>query len=191
MEEQDQDHLKECKCVAKYLTIRKSWNLGQLTALLARIDDVKDSGSQMSEGSDSLHLDRVPFLEGVIENSGSVDDLPAQVLVVGVADVQRLRREGVRLNLDVSPGDLVDEAGLANVRKATDEQSPGVGIDGGQTAQVLAHLLQVGQTLGLPLHDGGHSAESSALQLLAAVQRVSIFHQADVVLRHVVDLEGV
>ena len=165
--------------------------LDQRTALLARIDDIEHCGSQVGEGSDGLHLDGVALLQRVVENSGSVDDLPAKILVVGVSDVQRLGGEGVRLNLHVGPGDLVDEAGLADVGKAADEQRPGVGIDGGQTAQVLADLLQVGQALGLPLHDGGHPAEGSALELLATVQRVSILQKADVVLGHVVDLKEV
>ncbi len=49
--------------------------------------------------------------------------------------------EGVGLDLDVSPGDLVDEAGLSHIGKPADEQGPGVGIDGRQTTQVLTDLV--------------------------------------------------
>ncbi len=43
----------------------------------------------MSQGGDGLHLDGVALLQGMVKDSGRVDDLPAQILVVGVADVQR------------------------------------------------------------------------------------------------------
>ncbi len=49
--------------------------------------------------------------------------------------------EGVGLDLDVSPGDLVDEAGLSYIGEPADEQGPGVGVDGRQTTQVLTDLV--------------------------------------------------
>ena len=51
---------------------------------------------------------------------------------------------------------------------------------------MLPHLFQVLEALVLPLHDGAHAAKGSALQLLAAIERVAELHQAHVVLRHVV-----
>ena len=47
------------------------------------------------------------------------------------------------------------------------------------------YLFEIGQTLRLPLDDGGHSAERSLLELLAPVQRVAILEQPDVILGHV------
>ena len=44
----------------------------------------------MCQGSDGLHLDRVPLLQGVVQDAGRVNDLPTQVLVVRVTDVERL-----------------------------------------------------------------------------------------------------
>ena len=49
----------------------------------------------MGEGGDGLHLDRVHLLERVVEDTGRVDDLPSEVLVVHVSDEQRLGRERV------------------------------------------------------------------------------------------------
>ena len=49
--------------------------------------------------------------------------LPSQIFVVSVPDVEALGGEGVRLDLHVRPRDLVDEAGLANVRKSCRRRS--------------------------------------------------------------------
>ena len=48
------------------------------------------------------------------------------------------------------------------------------------------YLLQIGQTLRLPLHDGGHPAQGGLLQLLAPVQAVPELEEPHVVLGHVV-----
>ena len=47
--------------------------------------------------------------------------LPPQIFVVRVSDVQTLGGEGVGLHLHISSRDLVDEAGLANVRETYDD----------------------------------------------------------------------
>ena len=49
--------------------------------------------------------------------------LPPQIFVVRVSDVQTLGGEGVRLHLHISSRDLVDEAGLADVRESCRRQS--------------------------------------------------------------------
>lgn len=116
----------------------------------------------MSEGSDTLHFDRVHLLEGVVEDSGRVDDLPAEVLVVHVADEKTLGREGVGLNVDVGAGDLVDERRLSDVRVAADEEGTGGRVDGGETRHVLADLLEVGEGVLLATHDGGHSGSEES-----------------------------
>ena len=51
----------------------------------------------------------------------------------------------------------------------SDDQSPGVGVDGWQPAEVLPDLLQVLQALVLPPHDGRHPTQGSSLQLLTSV----------------------
>ena len=145
----------------------------------------------MCEGSDGLHLDGVPLLQRMVQNSGGVNHLPPQVLVVCVTDVQRLGRECVRLDLDIGASDFVDEARLAHVGKAADEEGPCVWIDRRKTTQMLPDLFKVSQALALTLHDGCHSAEGGSFELLASVQRVSVLQQPDVVFRDVVNLEFV
>ena len=49
------------------------------------------------------------------------------------------------------------------------------------------HLLQVLQTLILPLHDGAHSSQCGLLELLTAVEGVAKLQQTHVVLGYVID----
>ena len=49
------------------------------------------------------------------------------------------------------------------------------------------YLLQVLQTLVLPLHDGAHSSQRCLLQLLAPVEGVAELQQTHVVLGYVID----
>ena len=62
-------------------------------------DEKEDAGLEVREGRDRLHLDGVSGVEGVVEESGSVDDLPPDEVVVRVSDEERLRGEGVGLHL--------------------------------------------------------------------------------------------
>ena len=94
----------------------------------------------MSQRGDGLHLDGVPVLQGVVQDAWRVHHLPAQVAVVHVADKERLGGEGVGLDLHVRPGHLVHEAGLPHVGKAADQEGARVGVDGGQTGEMLPHL---------------------------------------------------
>ena len=59
-------------------------------------------------------------------------------------------------------------------------------VDGWQTRQVLSDLLEVRKGGPQLLHDRAHAAQRRALQLLAAVQRVTELEQLEVVLAHVV-----
>ena len=77
--------------------------------MLGDVHDVEDGRAQMGHGSDGLHFDCVSVLEIVVQNTGRVDHLPSEIFVIGVADVQRLGGESVRLHFDVSLCDL-DEA---------------------------------------------------------------------------------
>ena len=161
--------------------------LDRIAALLRQVHKVHDGAPEVGEGRDGLHLDRVHLFERVVEHAGRVDDLPPEVLVVHVPDKERLGRERVRLHVDIGPRDLVDERALADVGVAADQQRPRVGVDRGQTRNVLPDLFEVGQGILLALHDGRHPAQGGALQLLAPVQRVAKLEQAAVVfgdLRH-------
>ena len=67
-----------------------------------------------------------------------------------------------------------------------DEESPGVGVDGGEPGEMLPDLLQVLEALVLPLHDGGHPSQGCSLELLTPVQRVSKLEEPDIVLGYTV-----
>lgn len=69
---------------------------------------------------------------------------------------------------------LVDEAGFTDVRVAGDHDGASVGVDGGQTRQVLANFLQVAQRGPILLHDGAHATQSRALQLCSMVVVVGV-----------------
>ena len=51
----------------------------------------------------------------------TVSYLPSQIFVVSVAHIETLGGEGVGLHLDIGSRDLVDEAGLANIRKTLEK----------------------------------------------------------------------
>lgn len=65
----------------------------------------------------------------MIENSGRINDLPAQVLVVSVSNVQTLCGEGVRLDFNVGARNLIDETGFADIREARHQDGPSVGVN--------------------------------------------------------------
>lgn len=136
----------------------------------------------MSESSDRLHLDRVHLLKRVVKHTGSVDDLPAEVLVVHVPDEEGFGGEGVGLDVDIGASDLVDEGGLADVGVTADKEGTGSRVDGGETRHVLADLLEVGEGVLLALHNRRHTTESSLLELLAAVETVTELEETAVVL---------
>ncbi len=160
-----------------------------LTTLFAGINYIENRGPEMCQCGDGLHLNRVSLLQRMVQDPGGVNDLPTQVLVVRVSNVQRLGRESVGLDFNISSGNLVDETRFANIGKSTDEQSPGIGINGWKTTQMLSDLLKVGQALALPLHYGGHPTKGSTFKLLASIERVAILQETNVVLRNVIDLE--
>ena len=141
----------------------------------------------MRERGDALHLDVVHLLERVVEDSGGIDDLPAHIAIVQVADEERFGREGIGLDVDVRARNLVEERRLADVRVSTDEKGAGGRIDGGETGNVFPDFFQEFEGFVLSLHDRGHTTEGGALELLASVKRIAEFEQPDVVLRDLVD----
>ena len=117
----------------------------------------------MSEGGNTLHLDRVHLLQGMIQHSRGIDNLPSEVLVVHVTDKERLGGESVGLNVDIRSSDLVDKGRLSNVRVSADEESSGSGVDGRKTGHVLSDLLEIGEGILLSSHDGGHSMSTESV----------------------------
>lgn len=89
----------------------------------------------------TLHLNRVHVLQRMVQDSRCINDLPSQVLVIQVSNKEGLCGERVWLDINVRSSDLVNEGGLSDVGVAADEEGTGVGINGGETGDVLAHLL--------------------------------------------------
>ena len=83
----------------------------------------------MSKSCDSLHLNCVSLVKRVVQNAWRVDHLPSGVLIVRVPHEQVLSRESVRLHINVRIRDIVNEAGLADIREARDDQSSRVCIN--------------------------------------------------------------
>ena len=62
-----------------------------------------------------------------------------------------------------------------------------MGIDSGETGDVLADLLEELKSLVLAFHDSGHTTKSGALELLASIETVAELEEADIVLGDLVD----
>lgn len=114
-----------------------------------------------------LHLNGIHLLQRVIKNSRSVNGLEPEVFVIEMAHEQTLGGEGVRLNIDIGAGDRPQKARLSDIGVATDQEGPGIGIDGGQTTEMLSHLLEVDQRVFETFADGCHAAQGRALELFA------------------------
>lgn len=101
--------------------------------------------------------------------------------------IETLGSEGIRLDLDIGPGDGLEERRLANIGEARDDKCAGVGVDGRETAQMLPNLLEVHEWVLEALANGRHATKRSPLQLLALEQRLSILQQAHVIARNSLD----
>ena len=83
----------------------------------------------MGKSRDSLHLDRVSLVERMIQNTWRVNNLPSGVLVVSVTDEQVLGCESIRLHINISIRDIIDEAGLSDIWETSHNQSSRVCIN--------------------------------------------------------------
>ena len=153
------------------------------SALLTNIYYVQHDRSKMRQGGDGLHFNRVSFVQRSIQNSRRVQNLPPQVLVIRVTDVNRLRRERVRLHLNIRSRHLVHKARFTHIRIPAHQNRPRVRIDARQTRHVLSHLLQIRQARRVFFHDGAHPPQRRSFQLLTPVQRIPILEQFHVILR--------
>lgn len=117
----------------------------------------------------------------MVENTRGVDGLEAEVFVVKVTDEQALGCEGIGLNVDICASDAAQETRLADIGVAADQQSACVGVNGRETTQMLADLVEVQQRILEALADGGHSTKSSLLELLALEERLAVLEEADVI----------
>ena len=87
-------------------------------ALLAHVEHVHDGGFQVGQRGDGQHLVGGPLGDGLVQQPRRVDDLPLDVPVVHVADVQGPGGVSPRLHFHLGAGQRVNEAGLAHVGKS-------------------------------------------------------------------------
>ena len=156
----------------------------RVSTLLGKIHEVENGGAEMGNSGDRLHFNGVHLLERVVQNSRGINGLETKVLVVEVTNEQTLGGESVGLNIDIRAGDVAQETRLSDVGVSTDQESTSVGVDGGETTQVLANLLQVHERVLETAGDGGHTTEGGLLKLLALEQRLRILDQTDVIARN-------
>ena len=83
----------------------------------------------MRQSCDRLHLNRVALVERVVKDARCINYLPASILVVRVAHEEVLRREGIGLHIDVRICNIIDEAGLADIGEARDNQCARICVD--------------------------------------------------------------
>ena len=100
---------------------------------------------------------------------------------------QALSSESVWLNIDIGSGDTLQETRLSDIRVTADEKSAGVWIYRRKTSQMLADLVEVDKRVFKSAADGGHTTESSTLELLALEERLSILEKSDIVAGHSFD----
>jgi hypothetical protein len=138
----------------------------------------------MSNGADGLMLNGVHLLKRVVQNSWGIDCLKSQHFVIEMPNEERFGCECVWLDIDIGPRDVLEEAGLAHVGVSANDQCPGIGIDRGQTAQMLPDLLEIYKRVLQSLADCCHSSQSRTLELLALEQALTILDEAHVIARN-------
>ena len=111
----------------------------------------------MCQCSNTLHLNCVHILQWVVQDSGSIDHLPAKVFIIQMAHEERFGGESIGLYVDVCAGNFVDERGFSDVWVATNEEGPGIWVYGGKARDVLANLFEVGEGVFLTTHDCCHA----------------------------------
>lgn len=158
----------------------------RITAGFRDIKQEENASIKMSQGSDSLHLNCVAFVKGMVQNSGRVKHLPASVFVIAVTNKQILSGESIRLHINVGLGDIVDEGRLADIGETGDDQSARGCVNLGQTRQVLSDLLKITQT-GLEFFkQSSSSTEGRSLQHFGSVKTVGVFKQSNVIVSNVI-----
>jgi len=98
-----------------------------------------------------------------------------------VTDKQTLCGESIRLNVDIGTSNALEETRLSNIGVTADKQCSGVGVDRGQTTEMLADLVEVHEGVLESLNEGGHATEGSLLELLALEKRLAVLEKTDII----------
>ncbi len=78
----------------------------------------------------------------MVQNTGSINHLPAEIFVVCVPHKERLCSKCIGLHLNVRARHLVDKAGLAHIGKSAQNDGTCVGVNGGQASKMLTDLAK-------------------------------------------------
>ena len=111
----------------------------------------------------------------MIQDTGSVKDLPTRVFVVSVTYKQILGSESIRLDVYICLCDVVDETGFTDVGETSHDEGAGVSVDLGKARQMFSDLFQVTQTGFQLFQEGSSATKSGALQHLGTVETVGVF----------------
>mmetsp|Transcript_2002 Transcript_2002/g.3196 ORF Transcript_2002/g.3196 Transcript_2002/m.3196 type:complete len:276 (-) Transcript_2002:112-939(-) len=147
--------------------------------MLRNITKVQNTACQVCQSNNGLHFDCVSFLQGMIQDPWSVNDLPTQVLVIAMTYKERFRGEGVWLDINVTTSDLVHETRLSHVGQAAHEDGSCVRVQGWKTRKMLTNFLQIRQGCFLSLQDGAHTTQGCTLQTLATIGRVRVLDHSN------------
>lgn len=145
------------------------------------IKEEKNTGVQMSQSSDSLHFDGIPLIKRMVEDSGSVDNLPARVLVISMTDEKTLSSEGIWLNINVCIGQVINQTRFTNIGEPSKNEGPGIGVNSWKSTQMLSDFFQIAEGWLELLDKGTHSTESCSLQLFAPVEGISILQKSHII----------
>ena len=81
----------------------------------------------------------------MVKDAWRIDHLPASILIVCVTDEEVLRCECIGLNIDVRICNIIDEAGLADIREARDDQRACVCVNRRQSAKMFPHFFKIAE----------------------------------------------
>jgi hypothetical protein len=117
----------------------------------------------------------------MVQNTGGINRLESQILVVEVTNEQTLGCESIGLHVDIGPSDAAEETGFSDIGITADQKSTSVGVDRWETAQMLSDLIKIQEGVLEALDKGSHATQGSLFQLLALEQRLSIFEKSHVI----------
>lgn len=141
----------------------------------------------MGQGSNSLHFNGVSLFQGVIKNTWRVDHLPSHVVIIGMSDEKTLGGKGIRLDVNISTGDIVHKGRFTDIGETRDQEGSFIRVDTWETAHVFSDFFQKAERSFELLSHGGHASQGSFLKHLAPVEGIGVFHKSYVIFADVVD----
>lgn len=94
---------------------------------------------------------------------------------------QTLCGERIRLNGGIGASYRPNERTLSDVGESSNEKGSGIGVDIGQSAEMLTDLVEVGEGVLQSLDQSGHATKGRSLELFTLEQTLRVLQQADVI----------